>query len=533
MPYPLMRTRWFRSMLAVSLLLGVAGARRAAAQDSTAVPVPGRTTVNYLTGTSVYIAAGRLDGLREGDTVTVIRQDAPVATLRVLFLSSHQSSCARISGVEDIAVGDQIRFRPAKIAVADATSRPAYRAPRRLSGPGLHGRVGARYLSARESSGDVGFTQPSMDLRLDGLALGGTPVGLSVDLRTRKTTSDRSDGSSVVDGHTRVYQAALFWNQPGAGFRMAVGRQYLTAVTSVSLFDGGLVELGGRHVGVGLFAGTEPSPTDLGLSRDVQDVGGYVQLHSAVGSSTPWSVSTGAVGSYASNKANREFAFLQTSLSGRSISFYGLQELDYYRPWKVQQGESSMSLTSTYLSTSLRPSRWLAFNVAYDNRRSVRLYRDAVNPATSFDDAYRKGIWSGIALTGKKIRVSGDVRLSDGGSSGTATAYTGTLGFNRITPLHLNLTGRGTTYHNTNQDGTIFTGRLGGDLMTAVHLDLNAGVRNEDAPLAIPSHRQITWSGLDADVSLARAWYLSLSGQREHAPEGTTTQLYASLSWRF
>jgi hypothetical protein len=489
-----------------------------------------------LTGASIYIGAGRADGLIEGQTVSVIRRDSIAATLRVAFLSSRQAACERIQGTADVVVGDLVRYLPATPATTGPTAGVATRTRttrRRLSGPGIHGRIGARYLVAQESPGGGGFNQPSVDLRFDGLGVAGTPLGLAVDVRTRRTTSSRSDGTSTVDGHTRLYQAALFWNQPGSGFRLAVGRQYLTAVTSVSLFDGGLIEVGGSHLTIGAFGGTEPTPANLGYSREVQDFGGYFQLHNARGSGSPWSVTTGGVGSYSSGKANREFAFLQTSVSTRALSIYGLQEVDYYRPWKVQQGEPAISPTSTYLSTSLRPVRWLALNVAYDNRRSVRLYRDAVDPATSFDDAYRKGVWSGISLIGRRVRLSGDVRFSDGGSSGSATAYTGTFGLDRMTPLRLSFTGRATQYRNATLNGKILTGRLGADPWQSVHVDVNGGLRNEHVPLADPSHRNISWYGLDLDVSIARAWYLSLSGLRERAPDITTTQFYGSLSWRF
>ncbi|MEO8636203.1 MAG: hypothetical protein ABI587_13090 [Gemmatimonadales bacterium] len=516
--------------LLLGLLLPVAPL---AAQDTIAVR---SANVVYLTGSSIYITAGRADGLVEGQNVSVIRHDSVAATLRVAFLSSHQAACELVRGTADVSVGDLIHYLPSLPAtITPTTGVASSRRPtrHRLSGPGIHGRIGARYLVAQESPGSGGFHQPSVDLRFDGLGVAGTPLGLAIDVRTRRTTSSSTNGTSTVDGHTRLYQAALFWNQPGSGFRLAVGRQYLTAVTSVSLFDGGLVEVGGSHLTVGAFGGTEPAPANLGYSREVQDFGGYFQLHSATGSGSPWSITTGGVGSYSSGKANREFAFLQTSFNTRALSVYGLQEMDYYRPWKVQQGEPAISPTSTYLSTSLRPARWLALNVAYDNRRSVRLYRDAVDPATSFDDAYRKGVWSGLSLIGRRVRLSGDVRFSDGGTSGSATAYTGTFGLDRMTPLHLSFTGRATQYRNATLDGRIFTGRIGVDPWQAVHLDLNGGLRNEHSPLADPSHRNITWFGGDLDVSIARAWYLSLSGQRERSPDLTTTQLYSSLSWRF
>jgi hypothetical protein len=491
-----------------------------------------------VTGTTVYVAAGRADGLVEGQELRIIRQGGALITLKVAFLSSRQASCEIVSGPTDVAIGETVSFTPqATDAAAGAVSEPRRRARHRFSGPGLHGRVGARYLVAREEGIGTGFSQPSFDLRLEGTGLGGTPIGLSADLRTRRTTSTSGDGSSSVDGRTRVYQAAVLWNQPGSRFRLALGRQYLTAVTSVTLFDGALMELNGSHLAFGAFGGVEPEPTNLGFSGEVQDYGGYFQLHNRPGSAGVWSFSLGAVGSYSNAVTNREFGFAQASVSTSVISLYALQELDYYRPWKVDQGEDPLSPTSTYVSGSLRPARWVALTGGYDNRRSVRLFRDAVDPSTQFDDAYRQGITGGLALIGRRVRVSGDWRRSDGGGNGTATAWTGTAGLDRFTPLHLSLTGRSTWYSTPSLDGRLYSGRLGVDPLSAMHLELNAGLRNEDtAPTAltpVTTSRRITWYGADLDLSLARGWFLSLSGTRENDPDGTSTQFYGSMTWRF
>jgi len=541
-----------RRQLVVLMLLGAAAP--AFGQDSTAArpaaPPPGtaaardsaiRTApVSYVSGTTVYVAAGRADGLVEGQELRINRQGGAVVTLKVAFLSSRQASCEIVSGATDVVVGELATFTPQLPTTTNpetAGATPRRSGHRRLNGPGLHGRVGARYLVAHEDALNSGFNQPSFDLRLDGSALGGTPLGLTADLRTRRTTSTSGDGSSTVDGRTRVYQAALLWNTPGSRFRMALGRQYLKAVTSVTLFDGALMELNGSHLAFGAFGGVEPEPANLGFSREVEDYGGYLQLHNRPGSTGVWSFSLGAVGSYSSGVTNREFGFAQASVSTSVVSLYALQELDYYRPWKVKQGEDPLSPTSTYLSGSLRPARWIAFTGGYDNRRSVRLYRDAVDPSTEFDDAYRKGVTGGIALLGHRVRVSGDVRRSDGGGSGTATAWTGSAGVDRFTPLHLSLTGRATWYSNPALDGRLFSGRLGADPFAPMHLELNGGVRNEDTSPTptVPgtTHRHITWYGADLDLSLARGWFLSLSGTREKDPDGTTTQFYGSMTWRF
>ena len=46
-----------------------------------------------------------------------------------------------------------------------------------------------------------------------------------------------------------------------------------------------------------------------------------------------------------------------------------------------------------------------------------------------------------------------------------------------------------------------------------------------------------TWYGISLDASIARAWFVSLSGLRQTDPAnpGTniTTQFYSSVTWRF
>jgi hypothetical protein len=516
---------------------------------------PGTASVTFISGAEIYVSAGRHEGLVEGAELTVTRHDSAVATLQVKFVSSHQSSCELIRGAKNVVVGDAVRFVPrpqaAGAAATLATAAPHH--PRRLSGPGIHGRLGLRYLRATSSAtmdssgvptGSTAFNQPSFDLRMSGLSLGGTALGLSVDLRTRRTVTSSTGQPDRTDGKTRVYQAAVFWGAPGAGFRTVAGRQYLAAVTSIGMIDGQLVELNGPHVSVGVFGGLEPDAATLGFSPDIEDHGGYIQLHNRPGT---WSFTTGAVGSYEAGNANREFGFLQASVNNRYVSFYGLQEVDYYRPWKVQLGEKEFSFTSQYATGLLRPSPWLSFSASYDKRRSVRLYRDTQNPETAFDDAYRQGYGGGIQLNGRRIHVGGDWRRSTGGTAGRADSFTGTLSLDRLTPLNLGFVARATWYQNQNDStlnlpgaprtrGLLYSAQLGFDPLTALHIDGNWGIRREDNPSTLALQQSI-WYGVNVDMSLARAWFVSFSGLRQTDPANpgtnTTVQLYASITWRF
>ena len=524
----------------------------AAPRDTTAASM---STITFTSGAEIYVGAGRQDGLVEGAEVYVIRRDSVVSTLRVKFLSSRQASCEILRGATDVAVGDMVRYYPQLSSAGTATIATRRRGPRKLSGPGIHGRFGTRYLRATTKTDTAGtelshsgFNQPSFDVRINGLAIGGTDLGLAVDLRTRRTVTSSTGQSNRVDGHTRVYQASMFWGGPGAGFRTVVGRQYLSAVTSVSMFDGALLELNGSHLTFGAFGGVEPDPADLGFSKEIQDFGGYFQLHNKPASASVWSFSVGAVGSYTEGgHHNREFAFSQASFSNSYFSFYGLQEVDYYPESFRALGTSAIGWSSQYAQGSIRPARWLSFNGSYDRRQNVRLYRDAISPETQFDDAYRAGYGGGIQLTGRRVRLGGDWRHSTGGTAGGSNSYTGTFGLDRFTPLRLGFSARATLYQNQNDStlanpgarrttGKLFSGRLGFDPVSLIHVDLNAGLRREDNPNNTTMQKS-TWYGADLDLILARAWFVSFSGLRQQDPgnpgTSTTTQLYSSITWRF
>lgn len=519
------------------------------------------TAISFISGAEIYINAGRLDGLTEGSEVSVYRGDVAVATLRVKFIASHKASTELVQGVADLAVGERVQFhRPApgtapttgtQIAVAPPVARP-----RRLSGPGMHGRIGTRYLRATTTTSadgrqvaSNGFNQPSLDARLYGQAIGGSPLGVAIDLRARQTTTT-SAGVHTVDGHTRAYQAVLFWNAPDARFRVAAGRQYLATVSSIGLFDGGLVELNGSHLTFGGFLGWEPDPSTLAFSSSVHDFGGYLTLHNRPGGTTASAFTLGAVGSYQGSTERREWALAQATVSNRYLSLYVLQEVDYYRPWKLEgpnAESSSVSWTSQFANVSVRPKSWLSINATYDKRRNVRLVRDFTNPETNFDDAYREGYGAGVQYSGRRFYLGGDWRRSTGATVLGANSFTATLGANQVGPLGLGFSTRATWYRNENDSsainpaamgtmGQLYSGHVSLDPVTQVHLDLNAGLRQEDNPTLLATQRS-TWYGVDVDVAMARQWYASFSALHQQDPgnpgTSTLTQIYGGVTWRF
>jgi hypothetical protein len=102
-----------------------------------------------------------------------------------------------------------------------------------------------------------------------------------------------------------------------------------------------------------------------------------------------------------------------------------------------------------------------------------------------------------------------------------------------VTPLALAVRSRTTRYDGARQSGWLQSFVVGLAPSAVLHLDLNGGVRIEQDPLADPDRVRVTWLGADVDVSLARGWYLILSGTHERGGFEGNDQFYGGLSYRF
>ncbi|HMA40055.1 MAG TPA: hypothetical protein VKP10_08255 [Gemmatimonadales bacterium] len=512
------------------------------------VPIAGArmARVSFVTTSSAYLNAGKSDGLIEGARVDVVRMGRTVGELKVSFVSSHQASCQIVSVVDSVMVGDSARYLPAASAAAPPpavaartgpAARPAsQRSVRRSSTGTLRGRVGLYYLSVvqRDSFGGH-FAQPSSDLRLSGSGLGGSPLGLALDVRTRRSVRALPGTTTSTTDQTRVYQAQVYWQAPGSPVRFTTGRQYAPGITSVGLLDGAAVEISQSGWDYGLFGGLQPDLIDLGFSGDISQLGGYVRRHNRPASLTRWSLTAGASGSYVTWHTNREFLYLQASYLTRRFSFYGVQEVDYYRPWRRVQGEQAVSPTSSFANLQLQLTGGLGLTAGFDNRRSVRLYHDVIDStaAAVFDETFRRGVWTGLTVrTPRHFRASFDVRTNHDATTGTANTYTLALAVERLTSLGIGLRTRSTRYTTGPRDGWLNSVSLGLEPWGRGSVALTSGWRTEHDSTAAPA-LDIRWLSADMDVSLARSLFVILSAYRETGGLEAHDLVYAGLNYRF
>jgi hypothetical protein len=488
--------------------------------------------VTYVTGSTIYLDAGRDDGLAEGLELTLMRGDEVVAVCRVAEVSSRRAACAIERKPLEPTVGDtaSIVIEPTP-APAPARTSSAGRSARSA---GLRGRVGVGYLFVSDrAAGTSSFSQPAIDLRLHGEGLGGSGWGLDVDARARRTMRRDRDGAAASSSVTRVYRAAVTRRGADDRWNLTLGRQPSVAVAAVGVFDGAAAELKGRRLDVGLFSGSQPDPSDYGHSSEVREHGVYVTAHGGADARRQWAVSSGLVGSYDRSEVNREFVHFQGRFSGPRLTAFATQEVDYNRAWKSSAGEDDLSITSTFVSLSYRAERRLFLRGGYDNRRNVRLYRDFVTPEIEFDDAFREGVWGGLtARVARRFTFGVDGRSNDGGSAGSSTAYTVTADVNGLA-RRIDVRARSTSFESERESGwlhslttRIVAGRL-------AQLEIGGGVRREGQLSSSMPAEELAWINAGIDLALGNHWYCIVSADLLRGDREAVDQLYARLTYRF
>ncbi len=353
--------------------------------------------ISYVSGTTIYINAGRLQGILVGDTAIIIHANTETG-VAVIFAVADSSSALRIvTQTGTIAIGDtaitatEITESKSSLLEEDATQAPIIP---RITSPAaksereniLSGRAAVQYnfISAEESK--FSLSQPAGMLALNIANLFGTGTVFSFDDRS---FYDKTDDYSLYGNATgfqhNLYQVSLIHDLPDASVGYGVGRLTSRFVGGIGTFDGAQFYYRMNNFTGGVLGGAAadvPSSLNFGGTRTAL----FLNYHSGSDFFRQYDGTIAYGLQMVSGNLDRNFLYLQNSLSlGTKLYLYETTEIDMSQLSNGARA-TSFNFSDTYFSANYYPEDWLSSNIGYDASRDVYLFQSMKNVPDSLID---------------------------------------------------------------------------------------------------------------------------------------------------
>jgi hypothetical protein len=373
--------------------------------------------IKYVTGDSVYLAAGRNAGIEEGMKLSVVkplpdgatdngarfRGQEHVAELTVTSVADTSSVCEIITTSGELRVGqiafltvDSVKVRRDAETIEDADKYPivvgfTYGDPLedevresrekqilRESPVGrVRGRIGIDYGGTRESGG-FSSRQIGAVINADMTFIGGTYWSFRGywrgNLNSHSSGSAGATPTTLNDLINRTYHLSFTYETPYSPNRIGVGRLFLPWAPSLSTIDGAYF---GRKISrtmtVGIFAGSEPDPTSWSYSPHQHIAGSFVNYEKGDYNHTRLFSTAGLAVTTIDWRVSRQFAFFENTFSWkRYISFYNSLQADEARTSPLANGGSNPTgISQSYSSLHFQPVSRLTFGVNHNYFRNL------------------------------------------------------------------------------------------------------------------------------------------------------------------
>lgn len=447
----------------VCTLLVLAGSPACAQPGTRSLRV--RTVVTYVSASSVYLDAGREQGLAVGDTVLFDRlQQGGVRT--VVAAVSARSAMAPLGTTMQVVVGDSATVLTAGIQSQIGSSdppviRPAAQAP--LGPLPVNGRIALQYFGNRSADG-FSTSMPALVAALNVPSLFGSGIAFSLHGRTMHELVTPITGTrSYPRTSVRIYEMA-FRSDPGRnGPGFAIGRVTSRYAAGLGPIDGAEAYFRTGRITAGLVAGLQPDYVTSGIDPERQKLAAFINLAWQAGASATGDVTLAYGRLMFKGILDRDFVYVQSSTRlGSALFLHQSAEVDI-TGMEGNERISKPRITNTYINAAWLPLRWMSVDAGFDATRIV-YYLESMNVRsdTVLDNTIRQGIRGGVLFRlPLQLQIGGRVYVRPGtGDLRTARTAVGTFRMRDILRTGTSLGVQVSDIRGVYADGVNLSGRL-------------------------------------------------------------------------
>ncbi len=539
------------------------------AQTQAGEPAPARRTVfsvRYVAREALYIDAGSAEGIVQGMILEITRK-APgaaaidrekVATVVVTAVASASAVCEIQAKAQEPATGDEARLSSADemsrvraevnqgrrhyLQVVEFTDgdpledevREYVPRPPSDEVDRLRGRIALERTEIVDHDAAASSSENGAVVRIDWSRIGGSYWTLTGYWRGSLTSTPTAAQSTLTDLMNRTYQIGLFWANPKSDWRLGAGRLILPWASSLGAIDGGYAARKVSHkVTAGVFAGTNPDPTQWNYAPNRQTVGSFVNLETGSYDAVHWSGTIGIAFSRVNWRPERQYLFVENNYSiGRMFSVFQTAQADWRDP-KLMNGAAGAQLSQSFVTLRYTPRRRISFDVNDNYFRGVPSFDQRLIGTGLLDQYLFTGISGGVRVEPvDNVMVTGTWGNSrrNGDTSHAVNQGYGVT-WKRMPILDLRFDVRYNSFSSSFGSGSYESAGVTRELSDTLRLQFQGGVQNTQSTLV--SQTRARFFNSIIDWQLGRRYFLMGSWLSYRGLAQNYDQISFSLGYRF
>jgi hypothetical protein len=391
------------------------------AQQTSKNEITGR--VSYQSIENTYVKFVNTEGVEKGDTLWLKSSGSYIPVLKVFFISS-KSVSGNLIGKRELKINDELTAfiniktessSPLKkeyvLTETDnknyvITNKKKFSKIKEMSGK-LKGKITLQsYSNFSNQSKSNNYQRWRYTFRLDAKKIGGTDLSFSHYINFAYRADEWNEIQSNLSRALRIYDLTLQYDF-SAYTTLWFGRHINKNVSSIGSVDGLQFETSLPVFSVGLIAGSRPDFRDMGFNGKLFQYGFYFNRIDSVG----YSQLSNTLGYFEQTnnfKTDRRFVYFQHSNSLiKNTRLFLSTEVDLF---KKESGETKneLTLTSLFVSASIRPSKYYSLYFSYDARKNVIYYETFKSFADSvFENETRQGFRTRVTVKPVKYLTLG------------------------------------------------------------------------------------------------------------------------------
>lgn len=551
---------WHCRALLLSLLLVPFSALPGGAQTA-----PPAITVDYVSATSVYVDAGRRDGLNVGDRLAVVRDGVVIAELEVAYVAEHSASCRVQVERRAVEQGDRVRVLARSLPPAEPSPRPPEPPPQEPPRPKplapavgdgsaidltsrgrdaeapwarLAGSVSLSWQQFSDGLGERDYDESTGRVSLNMGDIGGRDYDVRIRLRSRQINRGPDAASEQSD---RLYEFALVHDPPEGRFSFLVGRLGANPFATLGYLDGFVGQVRVAPVfAVGAFYGSRPEIKELGFTSSGQKYGGYLKLNTRPDDEGFFAeVLIAGIGEYLGGEVDREYVAIESRLgSSRRWRFYQRAEIDVNSDWRKTAEGQAYQVSNLSLSGSYRGSDFFRLSISYDQRKPFRTLDTREIPEDAFDDHLREGWRLGLGF-GKPRGWNGTATFgyrAQQGDAGATYSFAGSVYHTHFLNRNLLVSANFSGYGGDTAEGMLLTLQVRKYFRGGHDVGVTVGASTTTVSPAggfAGGDRNNQWLRLQSTLNLPRRFYILGEIEIDSGDDLEGQRLILELGYRF